>query len=36
MAPLGYKTQGEAIAQQLWQETIAELRFSDVESIIDG
>ncbi|KAL2836648.1 hypothetical protein BJX68DRAFT_259843 [Aspergillus pseudodeflectus] len=35
MAPFVYQPQGEAIAKQLWQETMAELSFADVESIIN-
>jgi hypothetical protein len=35
MAPFVYQLRGEAIAKQLWQETMAELSFADVESIIN-
>ncbi|KAL2782927.1 hypothetical protein BJX66DRAFT_319486 [Aspergillus keveii] len=35
MAPFVYQPRGEAIAKQLWQETMAELSFADVEGIIN-
>jgi hypothetical protein len=31
MAPLIYKPEGEQVAKQVWDETIAEFSFADVQ-----
>lgn len=35
MAPLAYKSEGTRIAKMLFEETMKELSFADVEGIVD-
>ncbi|KAK7914097.1 hypothetical protein PG985_011800 [Apiospora marii] len=35
MAPIVYTTEGEALRDQIWEETLAEFSFTDIRNIID-
>ena len=36
MAPIIYTTEGEALKEQIWQETLTEFTFADMEGIVRG
>ena len=36
MAPIIYTTEGEALKEQIWEETLAEFSFAAMEGIVRG
>lgn len=36
MAPIIYTAEGETLKEQIWEETLAEFSFADMEGIVRG